>query len=82
MPDIENDPQVSNHWPLTLDQYNRDKKLIRDVSHGITGSKVTKTNKGFYATQKSPVYSVRRVVNFERSRLSDQTKIVSRLQNT
>jgi hypothetical protein len=82
MPDIENDPQVSNHWPQNLDLYNREKKLIRDVSHGNTGGKASKPSLGMYATQKSPFYQVRRVGNFERTRLSDQSKLVSKLQNT
>ena len=29
---LENDPEVSTHWPLQLGFYNREKKLIRDVS--------------------------------------------------
>jgi hypothetical protein len=34
MPDMD-DPEtlISNHWPLHLGSYNREKKLIRDVSY-------------------------------------------------
>ena len=47
MPDMD-DPEtlISNHWPLHLGSYNREKKLIRDVSY--KSNEFNKSNGNFY----------------------------------
>jgi hypothetical protein len=51
MPDMD-DPEtlISNHWPLHLGSYNREKKLIRDVSYKSNEFNKSRFRAGYYGT--------------------------------
>ena len=82
MPDMD-DPEtlISSHWPLHLGSYNREKKLIRDVSYKSNEfNRSSKRGQGFNGHMTAPINrmefgqrtSVRKKNAFVNSSLNDR----------
>jgi len=71
MPDIEQDTVISNHWPLSLTFYNRDKKLIRDISKNSRKNNRQEENKQSYQIKRITYLDAydNQSISLDRSRL-------------